>query len=378
MSMYVTGIGRTKFGVSDKTLAQLAYEVILKAIKDSKLSINDIGAIYVSNFLGGILENQLHLNSLISGLLPGTNIPIIRVETACASGGAAFYAATMALSSHDHVMVIGVEKMAGFDSEILPHGISSAGDVYADQRKGVIFPAGYALIAEEYINKYGITAEDFALASLKAHQNANFNPLAHFHQKKISLQEIKESMVVCSPARLFNCSPISDGAAAVILSRERRSSRDVEVLACSLRTDSISLSHRKEITSFPAAKLAAGDAYAKANVTPADIDVAEIHDGFTIAEVVGMEDLGFCKPGESKHLLRRGETTLQGKIPVNTGGGLKANGHPIGATGVCQVCEIVTQLRGEAGDRQVKNAKIGLAHNIGGVGGTAIVTILRK
>ncbi len=376
--MYITGIGRTKFGISDKTLSQLAYEAMVKALKDSTISINDIGAIYVSNFLGGILENQLHLNSLISSLLPGLNIPIIRIETACASGGAAFYAATMALSSHDHVMVIGVEKMTGFDSEILPHGISSAGDVYADQKKGVIFPAGYALIADQYIQKYGITADDFALASLKAHQNANLNPLAHFYQKKVSLQEIKESMMVCSPTRLFNCSPISDGAAAAILSREKRSGRDVEVLACSLRTDSISLSHRKEITSFPAVKLAAEDAYAKANLTPADIDVAEIHDGFTIAEVVGMEDLGFCKPGESKYLLQREETTLKGRIPVNTSGGLKANGHPIGATGVCQIGEIVTQLRGEAGDRQVKNAKIGLAHNIGGVGGTAIVTILRK
>lgn len=375
---YITGVGRTKFGPSNKTIGQLAYEAMLKALKDSNLNIKDIQAIYISNFLAGTLQNQLHLNSLINSLLPGLNIPIVRVETSCASGGATFHQALLALTKYDPVLVLGVEKMTGFDSAFLSHCISSAGDLYLDQKQGLIFPASFALIASEYIKKYGATENDFAFASLRSHQNANLNPLAHFYQKKITLEEIKSSPIICSPLRLFNCSPISDGAAAVILSKNRRSNRDVKVLASCLKTDSISLAQKKDATSFPATKLAAKEAYQEANISKKDVDLVEVHDGFTIAETISVEDLGLCEPGGWKELIRSGKTVLTGSLPINVSGGLKANGHPIGATGICQLYELVIQLRGEAGSRQVQGAKTGLMNNIGGVGGTAIVTILQK
>ena len=376
--MYVIGIGKTKFGVSSQNLIQLASEAIDKALEDSHLSKEDIQAVYVGNFLGGILQNQLHLNSVISGLFPNLHLPIIRVETACASSSAALYQALLAVHRFEHILVLGVEKMTGYDIAVTSKAIAAAGEVDLDQKSGLSFPSSYAFIAQRYFEKYGATTDDLDLISFKAHQNANLNHLAHFHHKQIELHKIKSSAVVSSPLKLFDCSPISDGAAAIIISNKKHSERDVEIIGSSLKTDFISLSQRDDFTSFTAAKLAAHEAYQQAHLSPADVHVAEVHDCFTIAEMVAMEDLGFCQPGESKEWIRTGKTTLQGRLPINTGGGLKANGHPIGATGVSQVCEIVTQLRGEAGSRQVKNATIGLTHNIGGVGGTAVVHILKK
>lgn len=372
---YITGIGKTKFGLLSAGLAELAYEAMLKALLDAQISINEVQAIYIGNFLGGILQNQLHLNSLLAGLLPGLHLPILRVEVACASGGAAFHQALLALS-HDHtVMVVGVEKMNGYENKQLTSSLAAAGDLQLDQENGVVFPANYALIAAGYMKEYGLTIDDLALLSHKAHQNARLNELAHFYHKEVSLDQIKNSPVISSPLRLFDCAPISDGAAALVLSRTKRFSRDIKILSSVLKTDSPSLVQRKKITTFPAAKLAAQEAYAEAGISPSSIDLAQIHDCFTIAEVIAMEDLSFCEVGQSKELIRRKETSLAGRIPINTDGGLKANGHPIGATGVSQIYEMVTQLRGEAGARQVAKAKIGLTHNVGGVGGTAVVSI---
>lgn len=375
---YITGIGKTKFGVLEAGLAELMYEAMLKAVKDAHLSITDVQAIYIGNFMSGILQNQLHLNSLLAGLLPGLHLPIVRVETACASGGAAFHQATLALHKYHTILVVGVEKMNGYENKHLTTSIAAAGDFYLDQNNGVIFPANYALIAERYMQEYGLTADDLNLLSLKAHQNARLNELAHFHHKEITLDQIKNSPLISSPLRLFDCAPISDGAAALVLSQKKRSSRDVKILSSVLKTDSLSLVQRNNVTTFPAAKLAAAEAYAEARITSSEIDVAQVHDCFTIAEVLAMEDLNFCEIGSSKDLIRKNATSLTGKLPINTDGGLKANGHPIGATGVSQIYEIVTQLRGEAGERQVKDAKIGLTHNVGGVGGTAVVSIFSQ
>lgn len=376
--MYIRGIGKTKFGLLEKGLPELAYEAMYDAIEDSGISINDIGAIYVGNFLGGILQNQLHLNSVISSLLPGLNIPIIRIETACSSSGAALHEAIISLSRYKNVLVLGVEKMNGIDNSLLTKGICAAGDCCLDQKQGLIFPAAYALVAQKHMERYGTTADDLALVALKSHENANLNEKAHFYHKKVDMDMIRKSPVVSSPLRLFDCGPVSDGAAALVVSREKSSGRDIKIIASSLKTDTISLAQRKDITSFKATRLAAADAYREAGIGPKDVDIAEVHDCFTIAELVAMEDLGFCRPGESKDLVRKGETKLNGRIPIGTGGGLKANGHPIGATGASQVYEIITQLRGEAGKRQVKGAKIGLTQNIGGVGGTCVVHIFRK
>jgi len=376
--MYITGIGRTKFGMLNNTIAQLASEAMHKALSDGKMSVDDIDAIYVSNFLGGPLEKQLHLNSLISGLFSERKIPIIRIETACASGASALNQAIMSLNNFKNVLVVGVEKMTNATNKKNTENLAMAGDRELDQKKGLIFPASYALIAQQHMIKYGTTHEDLELVSFKNHKNANLNPLAHFYYKQVTMDMIKNSPQISSPLNLFDCSPISDGAAAVIVSRDKKSDRDIEILGSSLATDCISISQRKDITSFPAAKIAAKEAFRQAKITPKDLDIAEVHDCFTIAELIAMEDIGLCEPGESKDLIRNGRTSLDGDIPINTDGGLKADGHPVGASGLAQIHEIVLQLRNEAGKRQVDGAKIGLAHSIGGVGGTAAIHILKK
>ncbi len=375
---YITGIGRTKFGVLKESIPELAYEVMLKSLEDSGLSIDEIGAIYVANFAASLFQNQLHLNSVISGLIPKSNIPIIGIETACASASTALYQAILSLNRFENIMVLGVEKMTNGDKLSIQNNISAAGDRLLDQYQGLIFPASYALIAQQHMLQYGTTLDDLALVSLKNHQNANLNELAHFYNTKVDLEKIKNSPIICSPLRLFDCCPASDGAAAIIISRNKKTNRDIKIIASAMATDVISLSQRKNFTSFKAAKIAAKEAYKQARIKPSEIDVAEVHDCFTIAELIAMEDLGFIKEGGSKDMVREGRTTLQGDIPINTDGGLKADGHPIGATGAAEIIELVKQLRGEAEKRQIAGAEVGLAHNIGGTGGTALIHILRR
>ena len=374
--MYITGIGRTKFGVLDKSLPELLYEAMYKCVKDSPLSLDKIDAVVVSNFLAGSTQSQLHLGSLISSLLPGTNLPAFRVEAACSSGGMAIYQALSLLHEFDNILVIGGEKLnVSFNKRIHKY-ISMAGDQLRDQQEGLIFPAQYAIAASNYFRTYGGTREDLALISLKNYSNAALNQLAHFSKKIIDMDIINAAPMVCSPLKLYDCSPISDGAASIILSNEKKSHRDVEIIGYGAKTDAISLSQRKEFAAFKAAGMAAKTAFNMAEISPKDIDLAEVHDCFTIGELIAMEDLGFCGRGEAIELVRKGETSLHGSLPINTDGGLLADGHPFGATGIAQICEIVKQLRHEAGERQISKAKIGLAHNIGGVGGTAVVHIL--
>ncbi len=375
--MYITGIGRTKFGFLEETLPELAYVAISAALKDAEMALEEIEAIYVGNFCAGPTQNQLHLNSLISDILPGVDKPIIRIETACASGGAALYQALLALSRFNNILVIGLEKL-NIDPLQAATAIAMAGDRTIDQTEGLIFPASYALIAQQHILRYGTNTDDLTLVSLKNHENANLNEYAHFYNTDIGFKYISESPVVSTPLRLFDCAPLSDGASAVVLSGTKRKEGDIRVIASSLATGNLSLINTKDITSFPAAKKAAHNAYQQAGLTVKDIDVFAVHDCFTIAELVAMEDLGICGPGESASLVREGRTKIKGDIPVNTDGGLKADGHPIGATGLAQVFEIVTQLRGLAGKRQVENAGVGLTHNVGGVGGTAAIHLFER
>ncbi|MFH1722886.1 MAG: thiolase domain-containing protein [Candidatus Altiarchaeota archaeon] len=377
-TMYVTGAGRTKFGPLKQTIPELLYEAMYKAVEDSSMDAKEIEAVYVGNFCAGPFQNQLHMNSLVAGLLPANDIPIIRVESACASASLALHQALKDLSRYSKILVVGVEKMTGVDGKKASEYISSAGDVLLDQSQGLIFPASYALIAAQHMRKYGTTTDDLALVSLKNHENANLNELAHFYHKKVTLEMIMNSPVVCTPLRLFDCSPISDGAAALVISNEKSTDRDVELSASQLATDTLSLSQRKDLTTFKATKKAGKLALEQAGITQKDVDLVQVHDCFTIAELVALEDLGFAQPGKAAEMVREGRTKLDGDLPVNTDGGLKGDGHPIGATGIAEVYELVVQLRGEAGKRQVDGAKVGLAQNIGGVGGTALVHILGR
>lgn len=376
--MYVVGVGRTKFGVLEDPLPELIYQAMYNAIDDSPISIEDIQAVYVSNFLGAPYSKQLHLNSVVSSLLPDLRLPIIRVETACASGASALFQSLIALSRFENILVVGAEKMTHASSEASTENLGMAGDRVADQSQGLIFPAHYALVAQQHMQKYGTTHEDLELVAFKNHNNSRLNPLAHFSHKEVTMEKIKSAQIIADPLNLFDCSPISDGAAAVVVSKEKKNDRDVKIIGSALATDHISLSHRKVHTTLEAAKKASKEAYEQAGVSAKDLDIVEVHDCFTINELVAMEDLGICQPGGSAGLVREQRTTIQGDIPVNTDGGLKADGHPIGATGLAQVFEVVTQLRGEAGDRQVTDAAVGLTHNIGGVGGTAAVHIFER
>ena len=374
--MYIIGAGRTKFGKLEKSLEELAYEAISKAIYDSELSIHDIDAIYVANFLGGPLNGQLHLNAMISSLIPGCHLPIIRVETACASSSSALNQAIIALNKFSNILVVGVEKLTG--SFLIPpiDAIAMAEDKAIDKENGLIFPAAYALIAQRYFREYGVTHETLEKISFLNHNNANLNPLAHFYQKKVTMDMIRDSKMVSAPLNLFDCSPLSDGAVAMIISNEKQSDRNVKILSSQIASDTISIVERKDITSFKATKIAARRAYEESNLKPTEIGIFEVHDCFTIGELIALEDLGLCDKGNGKHLVENDLISINGEYPVNTDGGLKAHGHPIGATGLAQIYEIVTQIRGDAGKRQLPDIESGLAQNIGGIGGTSGITIL--
>jgi acetyl-CoA C-acetyltransferase len=376
MSAYVVGVGKTRFGPTSNTIPQLAQAAVIEALADAGITPDALDAIVVGNFLGGPNEHQLHLNSVLVGLFPGLNVPSWRAEAACASGGVAIHQAVLALSRYETVLVVGVERMSSVVGVELTRNIGMAGDVVLDQVAGLNFPANYALVAQSHMVEYGTTARDFELISLKNHANANLNPKAHFHLKEVCQSDIDSGPVVAAPLRLFDCCPVSDGAAAVVVSNAPRGTRSVPILASAVSSDVISLAQRSTRTSFPAAKDAARRAYSEAGLVPGDVSLAEVHDCFTIAEIVAMEDLGLAEPGEASRLIRAGETGIGGRIPVNASGGLKAGGHAIGATGVGQVYELVMQLRDEAGARQVEGARVGLAHNVGGVGGTCSVHLL--
>jgi acetyl-CoA C-acetyltransferase len=376
--MYINGVGRTKFGILSKSLVELTYEAMFNAIEDSPFAISDIDAIYVSNFLGGPLNGQLHFNSIIASLLPSINIPIIRIETACASSSVAFNQALNSLKKMPNIMIIGVEKMTGTKLMSPTDAIAMAGDHENDFEQGLIFPAAYALIAQQYMQKYGVSHDILEMVSYINHKNANRNPLAHFYHKEVTREMIKNSQMVASPLNLFDCSPLSDGAVAIIISDKKHADRDIRILSSRVATDTISLTQRADLTSFLATKIAGAKAYKDAGITSDKIDVVEVHDCFTISELLALEDLGFCAPGESSKMIENGDILIDGALPVNPDGGLKANGHPIGATGLAQIFEIVAQLRLEAGSRQVADPEIGLTQNIGGIGGTCGITILGK
>jgi len=348
------------------------------ALADAGLAPGDLQAFIVANFLGGPNEHQLHLNSVVAGLMPGTRMPGWRVEAACASGGVALHQAVRLLGTYDPILVVGVERLSGLPGAELTRNIGMAGDVILDQAEGLNFPATYALVAQQHMARYGTQTRDFELISLKNHANATKNPKAHFHHKKVTQADIDAGVTVASPLRLFDCCPVSDGAAAVIISSKPIDDSSVPIIGSAVRSDVISLAQRADSTTFPAAREAATAAYSEAGIAASDIDLAELHDCFTIAEIVAMEDLGLAAAGQAVDLIRAGETAIEGQIPVNPSGGLKAGGHAIGATGVGQVYEAVTQLRGSAGERQVANPTYAVTHNVGGVGGTCAVHVLRR
>ncbi len=378
----VIGYYTTKFGeLWEKSLFDLVKEAIFGVLKNAEIELERIEGIFFANMLAGVLENNLHTGAKIAEILK-INIPIFRVEAACASGGVAIYLAKNYLDSGvaKTVMVVGGEKMTDYSPEEVTDALSAAASG-EEQEVGLTFPGLYGLIANYYLQKYHYTEENLAYVSLKNHYHGSLNEKAHF-RKKVSIEEVLNSPYVAFPLKVLDSSPLSDGASAIILTCDKalikKAKNKVNILSTKVATDSISLTKRKSLDELLATKIAAEKAFRETGLKREELNVAELHDCFSIAEILAMEDLGFWKKGAGGAQIKDLSTMYGrgGDLVINTSGGLKAAGHPVGATGIKQIGEIYLQLTNQAGDRQVKNAKYGLTHNVGGSGGTAVVTIL--
>jgi acetyl-CoA C-acetyltransferase len=378
----VIGIGKTAFGAfADRDLRSLAVEAAEKCLADGHVSPSQVEAFYLGNFAGPSFVGQNHLAPYIAGAMGINGVACTRFEAACASSGAAFFHAVSAVSAglYDVVLVDGVEKMTSQTTPKVTEILASAGDTCGEVRAGATFPALFAMIARRHMYQYGTTRQHLAAVAVKNHANGALNPLAHM-RKVITMEQALNGKPISDPLTVYDCSLISDGAAAVLIAPLERASeftgKPVKVLGIAQTSDHLALDEKEDITTLRAVVEAARKAYKMAGVTAADIQFAEVHDCFTIAEILATEDLGFVKKGEGGPYAREGRTCLRGERPVNTSGGLKSKGHPVGATGTGQICDVVMQIRGEAGERQIARNSLGLAQNLGGSGATAVVTIL--
>ncbi len=380
----IVGIGHSRFGKrTDVNVAELAFESIKEAVDDAGIDKNDIKNVVVGS-AGGWYEESLPA-VIVNEYAGLKGVGTMRVEAACASGSAAVKGAYNSIISGegDVALAVGVEKMTEVDTLTSVELIGRAGSyMWEFENYGMTFPAYYALYAVSHMNKFGTTEEDMARVAVKAHHYGAMNPLAQF-QKEVTLEKVLGSQVVAWPLKIYDACPLTDGSASVVLAKEEVAKKltdtPIWIKGVGYSSDSANLSKRSDYIGLEASVEAAKRAYQMAKVGPERVDVATCHDCFTIAEIMAYEDLGFCRKGAGAQLIRDGQTQVGGRIPVNLDGGLKAKGHPIGATGVSMMVEISKQLRGEAGSRQapIKNG-IGLVHNVGGTGHYAYVTILSR
>jgi benzoylsuccinyl-CoA thiolase BbsB subunit len=374
----VIGVGMTKFGRFPETsFEDLGREAIMNAIKDADIKPKEIEFGYCGNVYGGMCMGQRLLKEI--GI---ADIEIINVDNACASGSTALRGVWYAIATglYDIGIAVGIEKLTHLPpATLVPPGEDLQGEM------GMVFPAYFAMIMRKYMETFGTNLEQVAKISVKNHHNGCLNPYSQF-QKEVTVEEVLSSRMICDPITLLQCCPTSDGAAAAILCSSslarRYTSHMITIAASVLRTGNF-LYTQKDFSFSDLTSNVAKKAYEMANVGPEDIDLCELHDAFAINELLHYEELGFCSRGEGGILIEKGETEIGGKIPVNTSGGLLSKGHPLGATGVAQIAEIVWQLRGKAGKRQVKNPKVGLAHLVGGAvtdieNGACTIHIIKK
>ena len=361
------------------SLRDLFAEAALQAIESAK--IDHLDAIYVGNMSAGGFVGQEHIGPLFADRIAMSGVPATRVESACASGGAALRCAFFEVASgaSDLVLASGVEKMT--DGADVTEVLAMAADQELEAYHGVTFPGLYAMIARAHMEAFGTTEEDLAWVAVKNHRHGALNPRAQF-RREVTLEQVMGSSLVASPLRLLHCSPVSDGAAAVILcpldQARKYTDRPVRILGSGAATAPMALADREDPARLGAVETAAARAYEMAGVGPEAIQLAEVHDCFSIAEICCIEALGLVEQGHGRCAAKSGLTALGGKVPVNTSGGLKSKGHPVGATGIAQAIEIFEQLRDEAGERQVKGARIGLAQNMGGSGASSVVHIFGR
>lgn len=381
----IISAGLSKFGKHEGLYARELFSYAAKEAFDRCPKLNpkqDIKALFVGH-MGESYEHQGHTGSSVADWAGLVGVPATRTEAACASSGAALRSGIYAVMSGlaDVVMVGGVEKMTHRNTAEVTEYLAMASDYPFEQFHGITFPGLFALMATAHMKAYGTTQEQMAKVAVKNHHHATLNPKAHL-QKEITVETVMASKVVAWPLKMYDCSLITDGASCVVLCKpelaHKYTEQPIHIIGSGQASDTIGLYERKTLTSLQSAKTAAKTAYEMAAVKPSDIDVAEVHDCFSYVELMDYEDLGFCPVGKSGQLIDSGETYLGGRLPVNTSGGLKAKGHPVGATGTAQAYEVYLQLTGQADRRQVKDAKIGLTHNVGGSGATATVHIYRS
>ncbi len=377
------GVGTTPFGKLDgKSPKELAVMACREAIREAGVDRRAIQAFYLGNFVSGQLTGQEVLAPLVANALGLPNIPCTKVEGACASGGIALRHGYLliAMGMCDIVLVAGVEKLTAGTTEQVTAAMASAADLEVEAACGLTFPGAYGFIMRRHMLEFGTTREQIALVAVKNHANGSRNPVAQA-AKSVSLEEVLASRLVADPVRRYDCCPISDGAAAAVLCAADRAAEftptPIDILASAQAVGPSALVEMASLTTFEATVRAAREAYATAGITPRDVDVVELHDCFTMAEIIDSEDLGLFDKGKGGPAVADGETQMNGRIPINPSGGLLAKGHPVGATGLGQVYELVQQLRG-LHPNQVKGAEIGLAHNLGGTGAVGTVTILRR
>lgn len=378
----IIGVGMTPVtSGSGKSLVQLFTQAATEAIEDA--GVDRIDSIYVGNMMSGFLQNQEHLGPLMATALGKEGVPAYKVEGACASGGVAANAGFKALlSGLEEVVLVGaVEKMSGYTTPEVTAGLMMAEDRVHVASTGVSFVGLNAMIAREYMNTYNIQHEVLAEFPVLCHHNALANPRAQF-RKKITVEDVLQSPLVADPLHLYDCSGIGDGAAAFVLApidgASKFSDSPVEVAASTVATDRLSLYQRPDITTFDASRKAASRACEAAGVKPSEIDLLEVHDAFSVLGVMALEDLGFAAKGTGGTMVKEGECARDGRLPTNTFGGLKARGHPVGASGVYQIAELALQLSNRAGKCQVPEARIGMAQSVGGIGSTVTVHILKR
>jgi acetyl-CoA C-acetyltransferase len=378
----VIGVGMTKFGKHDCLSAELFARAAGDAIADADIPASRIQALYYGNVTGGEGERQLHMGPLAATILGLPTIPTTRFETACATSHAAFRHAVMEIASgaSDVVLVGGAERVLNVPTDAATEYFAYCSESTYEQSLGLTFPGVFALIARAHMERHGTTETQMAHVAVKNHRHGVLNPKAQF-QREISVETVLKSPYVADPLKLYDCCPFTDGGAAIVLAAEdfaKTRKRPIWVLATAAASDTMFLHEKPDLSRVSATERAALAAYRQAGKTAADVDVVELHDCFTIAEIVATEGLGLFEPGTGGIAAERGWTSLGGKIPVNPSGGLKAKGHPIGATGAAQIGEIVTQLRGEAGARQVEGAAVGLAHTLGGNTATVLVSLFGR
>jgi acetyl-CoA C-acetyltransferase len=378
----VAAAGKTPFGAfPGRDLRSLAVEAGDKCLKNGHVSPSQVEAFYLGNFAGPSFAGQNHLAPYVSTALGIRDVPSTRFEAACASGGSAFFHAFSAVASglYDCVLVAGVEKMTSQPTARVTEILAGAGDCSGEIRAGSTFPSLFAMIARRHMHQFGTTREHLAAVAVKNHANGVLNPDAHM-RRVVTMDEALHARPVAEPLGLYDCSLISDGAAAVLLMPVDRArdftDKPVRILGVAQASDFVALDQKPDITTFPAVRRAAQKAYEMAGLGPGDIQFAELHDCFTIAEIVALEDLGFVERGCGGPYEASGATARTGEKPINPSGGLKSKGHPIGATGVAQICDLFMQIRCEAGAMQLKRNSLGLAQNLGGSGASCVVSIL--